>query len=107
MNFIPKPRIYHFYIELAKKRINLPATTLKVIRRISKMQEQWEVLGNWLVENQCRIILKTSGSQLFDITAAPETIQEIAVNVLSNSWTIDEFMLYLSQKGLAVEGYTK
>ena len=71
------------------------------------MNEQWEILGNWLVENQCRLILKTGGSQLFDITAAPEVIREITANVVKDSWTINELMMYLNQKGLTVESNTK
>ena len=63
---------------------------------------QWKILDNWPIDNQRRIILKNRGSHLIDITTDEETINEIVSKVRSSSWTNDELMDYLSEKGLAV-----
>lgn len=65
------------------------------------MCRQWQLLGDWVVEDQRRIILKHLGSQLIDITADQDTITEIISKVLLSSWSVEEFMAYLREKELA------
>jgi hypothetical protein len=65
------------------------------------MCRQWQLLGDWAVEDQRRIILKHLGSQLIDITADQDTITEIISKVLLSSWSVEEFMAYLREKKLA------
>ncbi len=65
------------------------------------MCRQWQLLGDWAVEDQHRVILKHMGSQLIDITADRDTITEIISNVLYSSWSVEEFMAYLREKKLA------
>jgi len=62
---------------------------------------QWTIIDNWPIDNQRRIILKNRGSHLIDITTDEATINEIVTKVLSSSWSKDELMSYLSEKGLA------
>lgn len=65
------------------------------------MCRQWQLLGDWVVEDQRRVILKHLGSQLIDITADRDTITEIISKVLPSSWSVEEFMAYLREKELA------
>ncbi|SCM79335.1 hypothetical protein KL86SPO_20518 [uncultured Sporomusa sp.] len=66
------------------------------------MCQQWQLLGDWLVNDQRRVIIKHGGPQLIDITADQDTIYEIISKVLNSSWSMEEFMRYLKEKDLAV-----
>jgi hypothetical protein len=63
--------------------------------------QQWLLLGTWPVENQRRVILKSKGPHLIDITTDESIVNEIVAKVLDSSWTIEEFSEYLNQKGLS------